>query len=577
MKKTGFISAMSAFIALSMISCAFFEDETEDYWANKDEWAAENTVVSKYSSKSDDVWGCHDPKLFQDSDGTYYAYSTGWGERVELRSSKDMVTWKKKSISVGVDSEFQSWVNSTESWAPTVIKQNGKYYMFHGIITGTSPNLYACITLAISDSPEGPFIPASQYNPSIYKTSTLVRYAWSSSDSGYEDTYNVGGDWNTGFGGIDPEFVFDVATGSLKTYTIGSTTCYAVTYGSWKGGIALIYVDAKTLKPICTTAGTSAYNNVSYAEGDVMDAPVDSISGNQGKKLVGGSGAGYEGAQLIYNSSTGYYYMFVSMGDLTYEYRVGVGRSDSIDGPYLDAGGANMASVTTANYHSIGSKILGAAELDGEYGWRSPGGQSILRARNGKIMLASHSRTTFMSGDFVLRLQQMFFNSEGWPVLNQNDYYAYYSGYTSSGTESLSALTLSDIAGEYSTILTVRGTDTSTLELAGNSQTGNTADGTATESVSMYISSDGTIYGDGSSSSYTGTVTLGSNGAATITLKNASGTALGTFYGYFLHAVDFAKKSSTFSDHRTITFTTLCSDTSATEKGEYFWGNRVSN
>ncbi|MBQ3826385.1 MAG: family 43 glycosylhydrolase, partial [Spirochaetaceae bacterium] len=415
------------------------------------------------------------------------------------------------------------------------------------------------------------------------------RYAWSSSDSGYDDTYNVGGDWNTGFGGIDPEFVFDVATGNLMTYTIGSTTCYAVTYGSWKGGIALIYVDKNTLKPICTTAGTSAYNSKAYAVGDVMDAPVDSIDGNQGKKLVGGSGAAYEGAQLIYNSSTGYYYMFVSMGNLELEYRVGVGRSTEIDGTYTDASGNDMASVTIANYHSIGSKISGGAELDGEYGWRCPGGQSILRTRNGKIMLAEHSRTTLMGGDFVLRLHQMFFNSEGWPVLNQNDYYAYYSGYTSSGTESLSALTLSDIAGKYSTILTVRGTDTystSTLESdygfsykdqSSKPESVNKQDALATESVSMYISADGTIYGDGSSSSYTGTVTLGSNGAATITLKNSSGTALGTFKGYFLHAVDFAKKSSTFSDHRTITFTTLCSDTTATEKGEYFWGNRVSN
>ena len=526
-------------------------------------------VSSKYSNQNNDTWGCHDPKLFQDDDGTYYVYSTGWAGGVQLRSSKDLVNWKTENFSITEwDSEFQSWVATNQSWAPTVVKQNGKYYMFHGIITGDAPNVHACITLAISDSPTGNFRPAKNYDSASYKTSTLVRYTWDNSVTGFNNTYNTAGrNWYTGFGCIDPEFVFDIATGKLMEYTIGTNKCYAVTYGSWKGGIAVIYVDAETFKPVCTVQGTSLYDSKKYAVGDEMDAPADSISGNQGTFLVGrkpgfASDSAYEGAQLIYNSTTGYYYIFVSMGELTYEYRVGVGRAKSENGliptEYFDANGGNMSAVSNRTYHAIGGKIMGAAQLTGEYGWRSPGGQSILRSNDGKIFFACHSRTTFMGGAFVLRIHQMFFNEDGWPLLNQNDFYDDYSGLTDSGSEELSEVTLAKIAGTYKTVMTERGSETSTLNLAGQTYEGNTADGNATASKKMIISEDGRISGR-----YTGNVTLASDGyTATITLDN-----IGTFKGFFLHAVDWAKKSGA---RRTITFTTIDSSKS----GEYFWGNK---
>ena len=204
--------------------------------------------------------------------------------------------------------------------------------MFHGIITDSltyqsSLHPAACITLAISDKAEGPFIPAKDYDPALYKQSTLVRYVWSNkgaqnSKIGYDSSFNTANEnWENGFGCIDPEFVMDVATGQLMKYDIGGNECYALTYGSWKGGIALVYVDAKTFKP------------VNDKTGEELDAPLDSIEGNCGTLIAGGFGAAYEGAQLIYNSETGYYYIFVSMGDLNIEYRVGVGRSKELTGP----------------------------------------------------------------------------------------------------------------------------------------------------------------------------------------------------------------------------------------------------
>jgi len=152
----------------------------------------------------------------------------------------------------------------------------------------------------------------------------------------------------------------------------------------------------------------------------------------------------------------------------------------------------------------------------------------------------------------------MFFSDDGWPLLNQNDFYDDYSDLTSDGSESLAPLTLAEIAGTYKTIMTERGSETSTLNLAGQTYEGNTADGKATASKKMIIGADGKISGR-----YTGKITLASDGySASISLDN-----VGTFRGYFLHAVDWAKKSGA---RRTITFTTIDSQKS----GEYFWGNK---
>ena len=575
--------------------------------------SAETILSEKYASQTSASWGCHDPKLFQDDDGSYYVYSTGWTDGVQVRSSSDLIAWKRflrgafystsfVSVTYGHklwDDDFLKWVgykknngvgytasyggnsytssSSPNSWAPTVCKQNGKYYMFHGIITdsmvssktdGIEPfyvNPAACISMSIAEDPRGPFIPASLYDSSTYSQSSLVRYVWTKDSSavksdsaiGYTGCYNqAGGSWSQGFGCIDPEFVYDIATGQLVTYTVGENACYGILYGSWKGGLALVFVDAETFKPVCTAAGTSTFDGRAYSVGDEMDAPLDSVSGNQGKKIAGGRGTAYEGAQLVYNSDTSRYYLFVSMGDLTSQYRVGVGRSQVVTDftpaalpvAYYDASGRDMNAVvdTTGSslyYHNVGSKIIGAQCLSGEYGITSPGGLSICRASDGKILFANHARTTYAgSGNFLLQVHQLFFTDDGWPLLNQNDYY--------DEAAELPALSLSDIAGSYQVILTRRSTDT-------------VADGSATESQTMTISEDGSISGD-----YSGSVTL-SGTSATITL---SGT--GTFRGSFLHAVDWNRKSGSLSERRTITFTALCSDTAAAATGEYLWGNK---
>lgn len=551
-------------------------DEVSEYTPVRQDPASSDFISQKYSRTSHSTWKCHDPKLFQDPvSGKYYVYSTGWTDGVQVRSSTDCIHWAKhrqsalwnpKDVSlkyrhVEWDDDFLKWVGystndgtaySTKwysankhpnSWAPTVVYQNGKYYMFHGIITDClslsngTVHPAACITLAIADNPEGPFVPASRYDSSIYKNSSLVRYVWTTeqtqnSQIGYEGCRNsAGGDWEHGFGAIDPEFVLDIATGSLKEFKIGKNTCYALTYGSWKGGIALVYVDSRTFKP------------VNQRTGKVMDAPLDSMDDNSGICIAGGMGAAYEGSQLIFNSETGYYYLFVSMGDLNIQYRVGVGRSKEIEGPYLDTSGQRMTFDTTASasgYHAVGGKIIGAFQFDDGYGFSSPGGQSILRDNAGRILFACHSRTTFLPvSDFTLQVRQMFFNKDGWPVLDMNEYY---------GEQKCPKFSLSDIAGDYEVIVTRRSRVPR-------------IDGTATVSKRMHITENGFVSG-----AYSGSASIAEDGrSVTFTFPEE-----GVFEGVVLKSTDWTLKNVPDEQRSTISFSTLNST-----KGEYFFGNRL--
>ncbi|MBR4323427.1 glycoside hydrolase family 43 protein [Treponema sp.] len=617
-------------------------------------------VKTKYSSgiadaaKSQTGWNavnCHDPKLFQDDDGTYYVYSTDAScgnigyVGIHIRYSDDLVSWKghnQSALNGYWDEELLRWEDYTASsaetkqndssytaytWAPTVVKLNDLYYMYHGVNADVGKDSSgnnrpaSAIVLAIASNAKGPFYPASfiskytagsdkfgndsdilsikakleslgvSYSQnflarhirvvpikSLYRTPSLDGKSLENPD--YTDS-NFAKSNNSRFGCIDPEFVYDVATGNLMEYTIGGNECYAMIYGSWMSGISLIYVDKVSLKQVANTAFT--YDGKSYSPGDELDIPLDEANTSQsansyglcGVRIAGGYGAGYEGAQLFFNSETNYYYLITSCGGLDYEYRCTCSRSQSIDGEYVDAGGQSMLlnKSNASGYHAYGSKIIGSHALEGENSFRCQGGLSVWRNTDGQIIFACHARTNFQMGYyFYLQCHQMFFNEEGWPVLNQNEFYSDYTSYTADGKESLSKLELSDIAGDYDTILTVRGTEKAAISSLGIygasdvSDKANKADAVPTASKTMTLNENGTISG-----TYTGDWSLADDGySITINLKDASGNAMGVFKGYALHAVDWARSS----DYRTITFTTICSDASASEGGEYFWGNK---
>lgn len=551
--------AVSAVLVGSLFSCVSAPNiDTSNYSTIEDNTAVENfrpiddfdvVVANKYSAGFDEknptTWGAlntHDPALFQDDDGTYYVFSTDasignqWKGGIQVRKSNDLINWTTlKEPALGEwDKDQLDWVGFTESgiapssWAPVVIKHNGKYFMYHGIITDHAKETRAWIGLAISDSVEGPYIPAEKYDPETYSDSTVVRYTWNPTRTTIdEDCRNQSySSWEKGFGAIDPSITLD-AEGKMW-----------FTYGSWKGGIAILPLDEETGMP-----------EVGY--------PADTIRNGYGTLIAGGKGAAFEGACIFYYGD--YYYLFLSSGDLGTDYSVRVGRrpvSEGIAGPYFDSQGFDLTQVDSQNFHKHGHKILGSYQFEDNLGWRAPGGQSLIESQDGKVFMANHIRTDFrQTWFFYLQLHQVFFNEDGWPVINYNEYY----------NEELSTLKNSDVIGPYNAILSERSDEWGSFLVFEGTVREHTAitDANETESKVVYFNSNGSIGGY----HYSGSWELKEDGAITIDLKSLGGEDLGIYKGFVLQATDWALKGKS-STYDTVTFTTF-----SEESGEYFFGN----
>lgn len=86
----------------------------------------------------------------------YPTYSAPYNKQVfmDAFSSKDLITWKKHERVI--DTSGVKWVKRA-LWAPSIIKNGGKYYLFFGANDIQNDQEYGGIGVAVSDKPEGPF------------------------------------------------------------------------------------------------------------------------------------------------------------------------------------------------------------------------------------------------------------------------------------------------------------------------------------------------------------------------------------------------------------------------------------
>jgi beta-xylosidase len=102
-----------------------------------------------------------DPFILR-ADGRYYAYATTDGaQNLQLARSPDLVTWEALDDPLP---KLAGW-SSGDTWAPEVLKTSAGYVLYY---TAHDPELKRpdsngsqCITLALSDHPEGPFVDSS--------------------------------------------------------------------------------------------------------------------------------------------------------------------------------------------------------------------------------------------------------------------------------------------------------------------------------------------------------------------------------------------------------------------------------
>ncbi|BDI29546.1 hypothetical protein CCAX7_15970 [Capsulimonas corticalis] len=289
-------------------------------------------------------FGAHDPSRAIRCDGKYYFYCTG--PNCPARVSTDLRHWTDAPpVLRGVPQWAHQLVpqakkDDTWIWAPDVISVGGLYYLYYSFSTfGSKTSVIGLVTSPTLDA----------HSP---------RCRWT--DRGLVVASN--GDSN--FNAIDPAPAFD-AQGNLW-----------LTYGSWNaGGIQLVPLDKKTGKP----ASKSYF-------------------------LAGGQAAGPEAPYLHYRKP--FYYLFENEGvccqGVKSTYRIMMGRSRSITGPYLDKNGRDLAR---------GGGSLFAGAHGNEVG---PGHMGIV-AKDGQDWFTYHYYDARQNGRPMLGLDLLAWTADGWP------------------------------------------------------------------------------------------------------------------------------------------------------------------
>jgi arabinan endo-1,5-alpha-L-arabinosidase len=299
----------------------------------------------------------HDPALAKEGE-TYYLFSTGPG--ITFYSSRDMKTWTLRgrvfpgepSWARGVASRFNGHI-----WAPDIVHHQGRYYLYYSVSS------FGQITSAIGVTTNKTLDPDAP------------GYKWE--DQGVVVRSVPGRDlWNA----IDPSVVVDE----------GGTPWMA--FGSFWSGVKLVKLDSSWT----ALAEPQEWHSIAKRERSVLVD--DSVPGP----------AELEGPSLFKKGD--YYYLFVSWGlccrgkDSTY--RIVVGRSKDLRGPYLDKAGKSMAEG--------GGTLLLAGNKD----WYGRGGNSAYTI-DGKDYVVFHAYEAADRGLQKLKIAEMKWDEAQWPVVDE--------------------------------------------------------------------------------------------------------------------------------------------------------------
>jgi len=268
----------------------------------------------------------------------YYVVSTHG--TLHAHQSSDGVTFVDDGYAL---SALPAWTNaytasSGDLWAPDVSVHNGAYWLYYAASTFGSSNSAIGLATSTTGVP-GTFVDSGA---AIYTSADC-----------------------SGSNAIDPASVVDTAGNAWMVF------------GSWSHGIFIVPVDNTTGVPTGAACTQLAYHP---------------------------SGTGLEGSYILAHG--GYYYLFASIdtccSGTTSTYRVIVGRSSSITGPYTDRGGTALTS-------GGGTIVLSAHGVV-----NGPGGQTVYSDSTGDY-LVYHYYDGNNSGAPALGINAITWTSDGWP------------------------------------------------------------------------------------------------------------------------------------------------------------------
>ena len=302
----------------------------------------------------------HDPVMAQE-DGTWHLFTTGMG--IHQLTSKDRKLWKP--LPQPVMTVMPQWTRDSvpgfehHVWAPDIIRWHNRWWL-----------AYSCSTFGKNTSAIG-----------LLSSQSLNHPLWN--DEGCIVTSREQRDnWNA----IDPNFVID---DNDQPWLV---------WGSFWDGIQIARLDTTMHIARGERPRTIARR---YAPGDKNAAP------NPTSQYAGTNAI--EAPFILKHN--GWYYLFVSWdyccrGSLS-NYRVAVGRSKTVDGPYLDRNGKDM--------------LLGGGTLflEGDKETFEAAGHCAAYPVGDQHVFICHGYSTAHHGAPILIQRNIEWTQDGWPELSE--------------------------------------------------------------------------------------------------------------------------------------------------------------
>ena len=283
---------------------------------------------------SGDYQMTHDPSIAMEN-GTYYVFATGKapdGGQFTVRCSKNLTDWK---LCGHVFNEIPAWIKEAsprtrERGAPDISYFNGKYHLYYAYSAfGVNTSGIALATNTTLDP-------------------TDPNYQWK--DEGLVLKSTASDDYNA----IDPNIVIDKKGQPW------------LSFGSFWSGIKMRRIDAATGR--LDAADSTLYSLATRAKPDDAAPAKPGLPPNW---------EAIEAPFIVKHKN--FYYLFVSFDlccrGIHSTYRIMVGRSQKVNGPYVDAEGKPMLQ-------GGGTQLLAANAR-----WLGPGGESILQKAGGDVMV----------------------------------------------------------------------------------------------------------------------------------------------------------------------------------------------
>ena len=415
----------------------------------------------------------HDPSFLETTDAygrsSYYLFSTGWATGNDVHVSTDgMVTWEYlgKTTQVGdyddetiFPSELKEWMNSTNNsgdlqwWAPDIVEAKGGGYWF-----------YTCLVMADNRMPRLVSSDTKVTPTDTYSRACIVMYHLKDlneiDEEGALEYKGVlmqsaipqGGGGGIDVNAIDPQIIY---TPDGKMY---------MAYGSFGTGNWMIELDPETGLRKDKVNDWKEWEWVRRQRNFVVSGNEEEFKSPSadktecGAKLLSGEGYthDYYGTMIsvgameapviarhdnvkVFDETTEnpdavegktFYYSMHSYNGLADNYQMWGGRSESVLGAYLSAGGGHVFNVNVSRNENQGNKYMGGFEWQSssrvagctEYASCLTGHNDLYTTANGTHVAAYINRNVANVGQFVVQIHQYYLNSKGDICINPNRY-----------------------------------------------------------------------------------------------------------------------------------------------------------